>query len=161
MGARTAQLQREALQRDGWSCCNCGAPAEHAHHVVPLARGGRHVLGNLVSLCGTCHGAVHGLDLLNHRELTRAGLAAAKARGVKLGGLRPNTMRENVVAKAKAAERAERLRSVLAPMHAQGASLREMARALAAAGTTSRKGAPLAAVQVARLLDRLELRAAA
>lgn len=160
MGARTAQLQREALQRDGWSCCNCGAPAEHAHHVVPLARGGRHVLGNLVSLCGTCHGAVHGLDLLNHRELTRAGLAAAKARGVKLGGLRPNTMRENVVAKAKAAERAERLRSVLAPMHAQGASLRAMAQALAGLKITTASGQPLSPSGVKNHLRRLELIAA-
>jgi hypothetical protein len=35
-----------------------------------------------------------------------------------------------------------------------------MAQALASAGTVNRNGAPLAAVQVARLLDRLELRAA-
>ena len=48
----------------------------------------------------------------------------------------------------------------MAPMVAAGYSLRAMAEALAKGGTVNRKGAPLAAVQVARLLDRLELRAA-
>lgn len=55
---------------------------------------------------------------------------------------------------------AEALRPLLAPMVAARYSLRAMAEALAKGGTVNRKGAPLAPVQVARLLDRLELRAA-
>ena len=156
--ASPTALRRAALARDGGACCNCGAPADHAHHVVPLARGGRDVLSNLVSLCAPCHGAVHGLDLAHHRELTRAGLEAARARGVKLGGLRPSTLRENTAARDRAAASAEKLRPILAPLAASGMSLRAMAQALAAAGTVNRNGAPLAAVQVARLLDRLQLR---
>lgn len=152
-----ASLKRQALQRDGWRCCNCGAPAEHAHHVVPLVRGGRDALGNLVSLCGPCHGAVHGLDLAHHKQLTRVGLAAAKARGVKLGGNRPGTLRENARAKAAAADRSEALRPILSAMQAQGASLRAMAQALAAAGTTTAAGQPLSPTQVRRHLERLQL----
>jgi hypothetical protein len=38
-----------------------------------------------VPLCPNCHGKVHGVDFLNHKELTRQGLANAKKRGVKLG----------------------------------------------------------------------------
>ena len=94
-------------------------------------------------------------------ERTRDALAAAKARGVKLGGLRPNTLTRNDAAREKATAEAEKLRGVLAPMAAAGLSLRQMSAALAGAGKVNRKGAPLAAVQVARLLDRLELRAAA
>lgn len=93
-------------------------------------------------------------------ERTREALAAAKARGVKLGGLRPGTLTSNAAAKDRATAAAAKLRPTLAGYVAQGLSLRAMAQALADTGTTNAKGAPLAAVQVARLLDRLELRAA-
>lgn len=94
-------------------------------------------------------------------ERTRDALAAAKARGVKLGGLRANTATRNDAARDRATAEAENLRPLLAPMVAAGYSLRAMAQALAKGGTLNRKGQPLAAVQVGRLLDRLELRAAA
>lgn len=58
----------------------------------------------------------------------------------------------------RATASAELLRPLLAPLAASGMSLRAMA--LAAVGSVTRDGTPLAAVQVARLLDRLELRAA-
>ncbi len=93
-------------------------------------------------------------------ERTKEALAAAKARGVQLGGLRAGTLTSNAAAKDRATAEAEALRPLLAPMVAAGYSLRAMAEALAKGGTVNRKGAPLAAVQVARLLDRLELRAA-
>jgi DNA invertase Pin-like site-specific DNA recombinase len=90
-------------------------------------------------------------------ERTREALAAAKARGVKLGGLRPSTLERNDAARDRAAAKAEKLRPVLAPLAASGMSLRAMAAALAAAGTVSRNGSPLAPVQVSRLLQRLDL----
>jgi len=90
-------------------------------------------------------------------ERTREALAAAKARGVKLGGTRPGTLRENARAKAAAADRSEALRPILTAMKAQRASLRDMARALAAAGTTTAAGNPLSPAQVTRHLERLGL----
>lgn len=89
---------------------------------------------------------------------TKAGLAAARARGVALGGIRPNTITRNDAAKARATAKAEQLRGVLEPMVANVMSLRSMADALAKVGCTSRNGTPLDAKQVARILDRLELR---
>ena len=154
---RSALTVQQALKRDGRRCCNCGAAADHAHHIVPLSLGGLDVLSNLVSLCGSCHGAVHGLDLTHHRQLTRAGMAAAKARGVKFGGLRPNTMTENTRAKAAAVERSELLRPILAPMAARGESLRAMAEALAGLGITTRKGKALSPSSVKNHLQRLAL----
>ena len=90
-------------------------------------------------------------------ERTREALAAAKARGVRLGGKRPGTIRENAKAKAAAAGRSEALRPILAAMTVQGASLRAMANALASAGTTTAKGLPLSPTQVGRHLKRLGL----
>ncbi|MCP9861090.1 MULTISPECIES: recombinase family protein [unclassified Cyanobium] len=90
-------------------------------------------------------------------ERTREALAAAKARGVKLGGLRPGTIRENAAAAAKATAAAEALRPLLVPMVAAGYSLRRMSEALAAAGTVTAKGSPLSASTVRLQLQRLGL----
>lgn len=63
-------------------CFECGCDGEiHNHHVVPKILGG----AKTVPLCTTCHGKIHGVDFLNHKELTRQGLVNAKKRGVKLG----------------------------------------------------------------------------
>ena len=91
-------------------------------------------------------------------ERTREALAAAKARGVKLGGLRENTLTRNDAAREKAQAGAERLRPVLTALAAQGASLRQMADALAAAGTTTKAGKPLSPSSVKLQLQRLGLR---
>ena len=90
-------------------------------------------------------------------ERTRDALAAAKARGAKLGGLRANTLLRNDAARDRANGEAEKLRGVLAPMVASGMSLRQMGAALAGAGKRNRKGEPLAAIQVSRILSRLAL----
>jgi DNA invertase Pin-like site-specific DNA recombinase len=90
-------------------------------------------------------------------ERTREALAAAKARGVQLGGLRAGTITRNDAAKAKAAAAAERLRPLLAALLAQRLSLRQMAEALAAAGTVTRNGKPLSPSTVHLQLERLGL----
>lgn len=88
-------------------------------------------------------------------ERTRDALAAAKARGVKLGGLRPGTLRHNTAAKERAHGEAEKLRGVLRPMAEAGLSLRDMAAALEGAGKTTKTGNRLSPAQVKRLLERL------
>ena len=68
-------------------CFECGCDGEiHNHHVVPKILGGT----KTVPLCPTCHGKVHGVDFLNHKKLTKEGLANAKKKGVKLGS--PNNL---------------------------------------------------------------------
>ncbi|MEA5416711.1 recombinase family protein [Synechococcus sp. BA-132 BA5] len=88
-------------------------------------------------------------------ERTRDALAAAKARGVKLGGLRPNTITRNTAASERASGEAEKLRGVLGPMVTAGLTLREMAAALEGAGRTTKGGKQLSPTQVKRLLERL------
>ena len=84
---------------------------------------GRMVLSVMVS--------VAELESFRISERTRDALAAAKARGVKLGGLRAGTLTRNDAARDRATAESEKLRPLLGPMHAQGASLRAMAQALA------------------------------
>jgi 5-methylcytosine-specific restriction endonuclease McrA len=38
-------------------CVYCGGPNQHIDHVIPLARGGRNSIGNLVSSCAKCNQA--------------------------------------------------------------------------------------------------------
>ena len=64
------------------ACFECGKPAEFNHHVVPVIYGGT----KTVPLCAACHGKVHDQPMLNHRALTKAGMAKVMANGMKFGG---------------------------------------------------------------------------
>ncbi len=102
-------------------------------------------------------GSVAEFESRRISERTKDALAAAKARGIKLGGLRANTQKENAAAKAKAQGEAEKLRAALQPMIAARMSLRAIAQALAGAGKTTNSGQPLSPTQVKRLIERLGL----
>lgn len=53
-------LSREVKARDGYECGNCGSTHNlHAHHIVPLSRGGTNQFSNLRTLCENCHGTLH------------------------------------------------------------------------------------------------------
>ena len=69
-------------------CINCGAEANHWHHVVPKSLGGREGT-NKVPLCDKCHGLVHGVSYsdgtISHSDLTKQGLNRARAEGKQIG----------------------------------------------------------------------------
>ncbi|MCB4428490.1 recombinase family protein [Synechococcus sp. MU1643] len=89
---------------------------------------------------------------------TKAGLAAAKARGVKLGGLRPNQERARAAQQAKADSEAERLRGFLSAFTTNTATLAQIADALMAAGVKTPAGkSAWQPTQVARTMKRLGL----
>ena len=91
-------------------------------------------------------------------ERTREALAAAKARGVKLGGLRAGTLTRNDAARDRAQANTERLRPTLTALAAAGMSLREMSAALAGVGTVTKAGNPWSPSTVKLALERLGLR---
>lgn len=92
-------------------------------------------------------------------QRTKAGLAVARSRGVRLGGARNGQRAANAARQQQATEGAERLRGLLAPMVAAGASLAAMAAALEAAGVQTATGQTRwAPMQVRRVVQRLELR---
>lgn len=87
---------------------------------------------------------------------TKAALQEAKARGAQLGGLRDKTMRRNVVIKANAAARAQKVAGIVLPMREAGKPLRQIADHLNRAGVQTARGGHWQASQVKRVLDRLE-----
>jgi hypothetical protein len=88
---------------------------------------------------------------------TREALAAAKERGVRLGGDREVTVRLSAARGERTSADVELLREVLAPMVAAGMSTRAMAQALAGVGKVSRTGKPVAPARVGRIPQRLGL----
>jgi DNA invertase Pin-like site-specific DNA recombinase len=89
-------------------------------------------------------------------ERTKAALAAAKARGVKLGNprledARAPRMRANA---EEAARQAALALPVIKPLYEQGLSLRAIARELVARGVPTARGGQWSAVQVSDILRR-------
>lgn len=126
-------------------CVACGerdvAKLEH-HHLIPRSAGGSRHETNLITLCYTCHGKAHGYERQHHGALTKAGLAAAKARGVKLG-------RQNVditeVSKGRSAKVAAFRATVLPEVQrliGEGMSERQAAKELNRLGLTTYMGKP-------------------
>ena len=124
---------------------------------VPPGATGRFILTQMASVAELEAGLIS--------ERTKAALAAAKARGVKLGN--PNGARalrgkqvgnkEAVAAvKAKASHRASNLRAIVDEIRAQGAtSVRSVAAELNARGVLTPRGASWHPTSAARLLARL------
>jgi len=72
MASKTKKRRRRSLlreQRDRCLDCGCLLHEGNAeiHHIYPRSMGGSDALGNLVLLCGPCHGRRHG-----HRRRARS-----------------------------------------------------------------------------------------
>jgi hypothetical protein len=144
-------------------CVACGATNDlQHHHLITRAEGGTNDQRNLITLCTSCHWKLHKrliYGVYNASERTKAGLAAAKERGVKLGNPRlAETARGPMIA-AKKAE-ADRFARAVEPIirEAQGAgakTLRAIADALEARGIRTPQGKKWSAMQVSNVLKRL------
>ena len=150
------------------TCSCCGALDDiQMHHLYPKSLGCPDSL--MVPLCFVCHRNAHGLTTsINHSELTRAGLAATKARGQQLGAYRDGVFvgrvgtaddcaKATAARVAKAQARAERLRVLLQHIDPDGTtSLNALSRLLneERVPTPSGRG-QWAAQMVKRILARL------
>jgi len=90
-------------------------------------------------------------------ERTKAGLEAARQRGVKLGGNRGNLEVMNSTRRAEADKFAQRVSGIIGPILADSGSYAGAARALNLAGIKTRRGGQWQAVQVQRVAKRLGL----
>ena len=43
------------IEEAGEMCVYCGAPYEHLDHVIPLSKGGKHEIDNIVTACAKCN----------------------------------------------------------------------------------------------------------
>jgi DNA invertase Pin-like site-specific DNA recombinase len=87
---------------------------------------------------------------------TKNALQAAKARGVKLGGLRDTTMKRNEALQAKANADAAKVIDLVRPMRDNGMSLASIAAALAKSNVHTSRGGEWTPMQVSRILKRME-----
>jgi len=56
------KVRKEVYRRDGYMCTVCGNTTYlQIHHYCPRGQGGNDTPHNLVTLCSTCHGQIHGL----------------------------------------------------------------------------------------------------
>ena len=80
--------RRRVYRRDNYTCSNCGVRGGaytnsrssdgaqlHAHHIVPISKGGSHKTSNLKTLCADCHHAIHQKSAMapTHRSQRDAG----------------------------------------------------------------------------------------
>lgn len=91
-------------------------------------------------------------DFISKRTI--AALAAAKARGVKLGGMRDATMKRNAAIQEKAAREAKRAMKVIAPLKASGQSLAAIAATLNDMQMPTSRGGRWTSMQVSRVINR-------
>lgn len=89
-------------------------------------------------------------------ERTKAALASAKDRGVKLGGYRAGSLDNRIAAlKAQAGADAARVIDFIRPLRNAKVTLRGIAEALQKAGIETPRGGAWTAMQVKRVLDRM------
>ena len=64
-GENWKELADQVKARAGYKCQKCGKSfinnkiALHAHHIIPLSKGGRNCLSNLIAVCEDCHSRIH------------------------------------------------------------------------------------------------------
>jgi DNA invertase Pin-like site-specific DNA recombinase len=95
-------------------------------------------------------------DFISKR--TKAALAAAKARGVKLGGHRPGSEARHAARAASADAFAARTGEMVLALRAQGLSLAQTATQMTKLGVPRPQGGRWSDVSVRRLLSRLDAR---
>jgi DNA invertase Pin-like site-specific DNA recombinase len=99
--------------------------------------------------------AEHEAELISLR--TKAALAQARARGVRLGGIRHDLANARAVHSARARARHDAIAPVVAQVQTAGArTLAEIAAALDARGITAPRGGSWSPSQVSRIISRME-----
>lgn len=75
---RWQKIRQQVLERDGYTCQNCGYKNEDldVHHIIPRRLGGLDVVNNLVSLCSDkCHWLLeyrsHNTETQEHQKMVK------------------------------------------------------------------------------------------
>jgi hypothetical protein len=144
-------------------CFECGKLATEDHHVIPQSLGGTRT----VPLCGSCHNLAHGDHHTrrdDHKELTKAGIARALARGQKFGS---HLIGEETAARGRAAavmkisedalSFAKSIISIILPLKNSGMSLNGIAAELNLKGIKTARGGKWYAKTVANVFDILDV----
>lgn len=72
-GKKYDDMRRAIVDRDGWTCAYCGKcltqETATIEHVLPLSRGGRDAIKNMVLACRSCNRAAGSLNIRKKIEL--------------------------------------------------------------------------------------------
>ena len=135
------------------------------HHILPKSLGGTDDAFNLLLLCPTHHGMLHGMkSRANISDLTREGLKKAKAKGTLLGFANPLMVlhqqhaRENskIALKKEADSFALHMKSVIRRMRNAGMSYRAIAEELNTQGSKTTRGGKWYASTVLNIVNRIQ-----
>ena len=126
------------------------------HHVVPRSVGGT----KTIPLCSICHGKVHGIKRdkqINASELTKLGMARAKANGVSFGN--PNWKTEQKKGRVSIQKNADafalKMLSIIQPMLLNGMGHTAIANSLNNSEVKTRRGGCWTNTTVRRLVKRI------
>lgn len=118
-------------------CFECGGPAQHDHHVVPVSRGGT----KTVPLCEACHAKAHHADgWVGKSALVKSVLQAKIQRGERTGtipyGFKLSKDGVHLEPCSLEQENVERVHE----LHRQGLGLTQICRHMTAEGRKNRRG---------------------
>lgn len=88
--------RKKIYSRDDYTCQNCGIKGKnhgstelHAHHIVPVSKGGSHDTNNLVTICDQCHKSIHNESKMARTEANRREKASPENyEGLKKGAIK-------------------------------------------------------------------------
>jgi uncharacterized Zn finger protein len=131
-------------------CFECGAAAQHEHHVIPRAHGGK----NTVPLCEQCHGRVHN-QTCTTSALTKAAMAAKREKRERTSLHAPYGFAVAADGKTLLPDAAEQtLLAAILETRGRRLSHRGVVAELARKGFTTHKGTALSLMQVQRIMQQ-------
>ena len=133
----------------GAACFECGAPAEHDHHVVPRSRGGTRT----IPLCTSCHAkAHHRSGNMAHNRLTSDALRRKRRKGERVGSIPWGFRLASDGVALEPCPKERRIVDAVQRDGARGLSRRAIAREVNAAGHVNRAGRPFTHVTIGNIL---------
>lgn len=133
------------------ACFECGAPAEHDHHVVPKSIGGTRT----VPLCGSCHSKVHkSSNLVTTSKLVRRALQTKKENGERIGTVMYGYSLGEDGKTLESNEREKYIIASVCTLRRQGWALRKIASLLDSVGLAPRSGLKWSAQTISQIAAR-------
>ena len=137
-------------------CAICGATDDlQHHHFTAVADGGSDDETNMLTLCTKHHREIHSRsyrDSIHHANLTKKGMAAAKARGQVFGN--PKLAEINRTRKYRCHKRTRKIAPIVLPMREKGMTLQQIADAITEMGFRTSTGGIYHPTQIKRIVDR-------